>query len=297
MAAQMMGFVGLRSGGAKVYLSPDEASIEPPDEHALAARTQALEQATGITLPDEQLDGKASDQLPAYGMGLYRDLFTSRQLLSMLTIVKNVRRAYDEMILEGIEPERSRAIMTFLAIVVDKMALRNNTQCIWETSSAGGRMAQGFSRQAIQMVWDFAEAAPLSPASRNFLMAVHDTLKNVNALAEIENHRGFVTRGSAEELPYPEELIDAVITDPPYYDYIFYADLSDFFYVWLKRTVGFLYPSHFSTDVSPKKKEAVASPYRHPSKEIARAHYEQKMNRAFLEVYRVLKPQSPLVVV
>jgi putative DNA methylase len=103
-------------------------------------------------------------------------------------------------------------------------------------------------------------------------------------------------RGSATSLPLPDESQDAVITDPPYYDNISYADLSDFFYVWLKRSVGFLYPDHLGGHLSPKRNEAVVAPYRHHGdKDKARAFYEQMMAAAFSEAHRLLKPGAPLV--
>ena len=99
-----------------------------------------------------------------------------------------------------------------------------------------------------------------------------------------------------ESLPLADESQDAVITDPPYYDNISYADLSDFFYVWLKRSVGFLYPDHLGGQLTPKRNEAVVAPYRHHGdKDEARAFYEQMMAGAFAEAHRVLKPGAPLV--
>ncbi len=99
-------------------------------------------------------------------------------------------------------------------------------------------------------------------------------------------------------LPWPDATFDAIVTDPPYYDNVPYADLSDFFYVWLKRTIGHLYPEHFAAETTPKKSEAVAEPVRFGgNREKAMRGYEDMMARAFLEAYRVLKPGGPMVVV
>jgi putative DNA methylase len=93
-------------------------------------------------------------------------------------------------------------------------------------------------------------------------------------------------------------MLDAIITDPPYYDNISYADLSDFFYVWLKRNIGFLYPEHFSTPLTPKKQEAIMSTHRHnKNKAVAKQIYEAMMAQAFSEAYRILKPDAPLICV
>ncbi|MGQ9646873.1 MAG: hypothetical protein ACUVWO_10080, partial [Thermodesulfobacteriota bacterium] len=104
-------------------------------------------------------------------------------------------------------------------------------------------------------------------------------------------------RGSATEIPYGDAFFDAVITDPPYYDNISYAALSDFFYVWLKRSVGHLYGEHFSSDLTPKRTEVIADPFRHTGKEKSKKFYEDMMFKAFQEMYRVLKPEGIIVMV
>jgi putative DNA methylase len=107
-----------------------------------------------------------------------------------------------------------------------------------------------------------------------------------------------VERGSATGLPYADDFFDAVITDPPYYDNVSYSNLSDFFYVWLKRTIGDLYPEHFAATGTPKKNEAIAAFYRHEGdKDKARRAYEQMMEAAFQQANRVLKSKGSLVVV
>ena len=98
--------------------------------------------------------------------------------------------------------------------------------------------------------------------------------------------------------PDHDATYDAIITDPPYYDNISYADLSDFFYVWLKRSVGFLFPEHLAGELTPKQREMIVAPYRHEGdKDAARAFYEEEMEEAFREAHRVLKPEAPLVCV
>jgi putative DNA methylase len=107
-----------------------------------------------------------------------------------------------------------------------------------------------------------------------------------------------VWRTSATQMPFDENTFDVIVTDPPYYDNVTYSNLSDFFYIWLKQTIGFLYPQHFSSLLTPKKKEAIAASYRHNgSREKAKSFYEQMMSQAFTEAGRVLKPNSPLVIV
>ena len=106
-----------------------------------------------------------------------------------------------------------------------------------------------------------------------------------------------VLQASATELPYPDNYFDAVFTDPPYYDNINYAELSDFFYVWLKRSIGDLYPELFSTPLVPKSKEIVANPVRHGGEAKAKEFFETMLKKAFQEIYRVLKPNGIAVIV
>jgi adenine-specific DNA methylase len=106
-----------------------------------------------------------------------------------------------------------------------------------------------------------------------------------------------VLQGTASKLPWPDNFFDAVLTDPPYYDNVPYSDLSDFFYVWLKRTVGDLYPELFSTPLTPKSEEIVQDPNRQNGREAARAFFEQRLTQAFREIHRVLKPDGIAVIV
>jgi putative DNA methylase len=146
------------------------------------------------------------------------------------------------------------------------------------------------------MVWDFAETNPFNPDGASWISGIDDLpegLKDANISNSAE-----VTRGSSTDLPWPDDYFDAIVTDPPYYDNVPYADISDFFYVWLKRTIGHCYLDHFATEVTPKKKEAIAEPCRHGGDmKRAKKAYETMMVQTFDESYRVLRPGGPMVVV
>jgi putative DNA methylase len=147
------------------------------------------------------------------------------------------------------------------------------------------------------MVWDFVETNALGNASGNawsaleWIIEVLNMTSNVGTVARVQ-------RSSATEMPFETGELDAIITDPPYYDNVPYSDLSDFFYVWLKRSIGFLYPEHFSSLLTPKKKEAIMDAGRHNKNgQAAKVFYEQMMAQAFAEANRTLKPGAPLVIV
>ena len=158
-----------------------------------------------------------------------------------------------------------------------------------------GRIEGVFGMQTLPMVWDFGEINPFGGASND----ARGNFENVPLVIEhlAIGQSANVQRGSADSLPWRDMSIDAVITDPPYYDNVPYADLSDFFYVWLKRSIGDLFPNDFAGEGTPKK-EIVADATRHSgSKDKARREYERMMAQSFSEAHRVLKGDGQLAVV
>ncbi len=230
-----------------------------------------------------------------YGMTRFIDLFTPRQLLALLTFTAEVHHAYATMLEEGLEPGQAAAITTYLGLMVDRLADYNSTICHWHNTRE--LIGNTYARQALPMMWDFVEVNPFGGGSGSVTGALGWILESVQSLVTYDQP-AYVYRASANQLPFEGKMMDAVITDPPYYDNVSYADLSDFFYVWLKRSIGFLYPEHFSTPLTPKKQEAVMAVYRYnKSKELARQSFESMIAESFSEAHRVLKPGAPLVCV
>ncbi|MGQ9635833.1 MAG: DUF1156 domain-containing protein [Bryobacteraceae bacterium] len=338
MSQQMMAVVCTRPGRqGKVYLSVEQvfSSVEqafsllqstgkmpvPPQEE-IQKRIEALCQRTGLTVPSEPIvtDAKNSCWTHLYGLTTFGDLFTPRQMLCLLTFAAAVREVYQQMVGQPFQAvvdvaqarkpvpprdeARAKAVAAYLGILVNRVADHNSTLCRWDNTTEA--LVGTFGRQALPMVWDFAELGPFGGASG----CPEGALNWIVSVIESQTDSGepaTVVRGSATALPwatgtggtgFQPVLFDAIITDPPYYDNVDYAKVSDFFYVWLKRTIGHLYPEHFASEATPKKQEAVADPVRHGgSKEKARRAYEQMMAQAFAEANRVLKPGGPMVVV
>jgi putative DNA methylase len=181
--------------------------------------------------------------------------------------------------------------------MLDKLADFNSTQCTWNYTGGRG-VKNSFGRQTIAMTWDFCETNPFNPEGASWISILDDIPCALENLGQSANYGAHVFRGSATSMPFEEGIFDSVVTDPPYYDNVPYADISDFFYVWLKRSVGKIHPEHFAATVTPKKSEAIADADRHDgSRDDARRGYERMMAQAFEEANRCLKPRGAMVVV
>ena len=278
----------------KVYLPPDVAVMLSAGE--IEQRLGELGRELGCEPPDDVLQGKLRDQLPNYGVNTYRELFTPRQLLVLFTLIKHIRKAHAEMLGEGMAADRARALASYFAMAFGRFVIIFNKFSRWEPKDQITRGAIG-DRQALKMIYDFSDINPFAETTGSLPFALDREAYCIRELAKIRNP-STVTRGNAEKLFYDDETFDAVITDPPYYSSIYYADLSAFFYVWLKRLVGDLYPEHFTLPAPPKRREAVAQPSEHGGDMAkANAHYQDLMRRSFVEARRVLKPGAPLVCV
>jgi putative DNA methylase len=282
----------------KSYVGSAEArTLLPPDsnvhEKLGALATEGFEGPAEKICAEDTLNFK----VPLYGLERFSDLFTTRQLTMLLTFCRVTHEAHTAILSAGVEPERARAIATYLGFLVDRIADRSSTICRWDSSPSYEGTTNTFARQALPMTWDFSESNPFGGASGD----AHGQLEYIAAVIDHCAKTGTPTdviRCSATELPLEDGSQDAVITDPPYYDNISYADLSDFFYVWLKRSIGHLYPEHLSGELTPKRSEVIAAPYRHhESKAAARDAYEAMMAKAFSEARRVLKPDGVMVCV
>jgi len=298
ISQQLMAIVCTTPGAkGKTYLSGDRYQVYIPDDAAIQSRLEQVCKETNLTIPNEPIfsgDTRAFFT-HLYGLDNFGKLFTPRQLLALMTFVKWVKLAHEEMMQQGYEEEFGKAIATYLGIMCDRIADYNSSLTTWGNTRE--TIVHTFTRQALPMVWDFAEINPVVDGSGTGSSALDWVVSVINQEAK-RSSPGILQRSSAMSPSLESESIDAVITDPPYFDSVPYADLSDFFYVWLKRSIGHLYPKHFSGQLTPKKNEAIMEPSRHEGNKVKAAKaYEDMMHKAFCEANRVLKPGGVLVVV
>lgn len=294
----------------------DDLKIFNESQDYLVQKRQLLEKKMGFDpVPDEPIHTPDNKEykpgnllynftpVMLYGMTRWGDLYNSRQKLAMITFVENVRNARNQMANEGIDAEHIKIVATYLALILDRLADKNASLVVYNVYAE--KIEHVFGRQALPMVWDYVELNPFTdvgwPNMQEWVEQVIDHCSKLPSSAKVD-------QASATSLPYPNNFFDGVFTDPPYYDNVPYADLSDFFYVWLKRSIGDLYPDLFSTQLTPKGGEVLAELplLRGMSKVNAsqyvegiktKEHFEETLLKSFKEIRRVLKPDGIAVIV
>ncbi|MEJ7786787.1 MAG: hypothetical protein WKF96_18445 [Solirubrobacteraceae bacterium] len=244
------------------------------EDHISAAAVSAPEKAPEGDLPDQALGFRVQ----GYGMKRYSDLFTNRQLLGLTTFCDLVVEARQRIVDDGGSDEYADAVATFLGMTVSRLADLGNALCRWEPNAECPR--QLFARQAISMVWDFGEGNPLGTSSGSWSVLIDGARR---AFASPAFSRGNVCAGSVQQASASDRSLAGLLisTDPPYYDNIQYSALSDFFFVWLRRSLRNVHPELLSTILVPKAEELVANPYRHGGKDGAKEFFEEGFRIVF----------------
>nr|WP_265289356.1 DUF1156 domain-containing protein [Verminephrobacter eiseniae] len=257
--------------------------------------------------PSVKLHGKCRVNVSNYGLDTYGDLFTPRQLVALTTfsdlVPEAIAKAQADARAAGMPDDGlgldaggsaatayGEAVGVYLAFAKDKCADYWSSICTWHNS--GEKMRNTFGRQAIPMTWDFAEANPMCESSGNWMAMVDWSWK---ALAHTPaNAPGFAVQADAQTQVVSRSKV--ISTDPPYYDNIGYADLSDFFYVWLRKSLRPIFPDLYATLAVPKAEELVATPYRHGGKEQAEAFFLDGMTHAMHNLATQAHPAFPVTI-
>jgi putative DNA methylase len=280
MNAQLMAIVA--EGKAKrIYVSPSQ-------EQEITAL-----QAEPAWKPEGELSNNPRHMAPPlYGMHTFADLFTNRQLVALTTFCDLVgeARTHVEEHSEG-DSAYANAVATYLACAVDKAANYWSSLCAWYQTKE--ILVSTFGLPALGIVWDYAETNPFSNSSGNWMLGIEQAAKSLDA-APAYGSAQVQQRDATSHIDRPGTWM--ISTDPPYYDNVPYADLSDFFYVWLRHSLGKVYPELFSTLLAPKAQELVADPVRQGGRESAQRFFETGLEQAFDRMREAEDPMYPLTV-
>jgi putative DNA methylase len=296
LGASLMAIVAESQNG-RVYLPPDELQVE-------AAKVERIVLEFDQNLPSDP----RSFMPPLYGMTDYSDLFTARQLIFLTTLTDLVPELLAEiekdaitagMANDGIDLEEGgtgakaygQAMVVYLSVLIDKLTDFHSSLCSWV--SVGEKISHTFVRQALSMVWDYAEGNPFSGGTGSFQSMTSWVVK---ALKEFPaNGQATVKKADAMSAHFPKNII--ISTDPPYYDNIGYANLSDYFYIWLRQSLKKIYKSVFTTIMVHKSDELVADPYRlQRGKEAAKLFFENGLKKVFSNFYQCASTDFPLTI-
>ena len=299
MGAKLMAIVAEGARG-RVYLAPTP-------EHDATARQSQPDWKPEVAMPENPRWFSP----PLYGLKTYGDLFTPRQLVALTTfsdlVQEAIARCHDDALAADITDDSqgldvggdgataySQAIGVYLAFVASSLADRMSSICSWDAggSTWGTKMRNTFARQAIPMSWDFAEVNPFSGNSGSWDNSLDYSAKGVSISAQ--NSIGISLQADATVQCLSSRKV--ISTDPPYYDNIGYADLSDFFYVWLRKSLKPIYPGLYATLAVPKAEELVATPYRHGGKAQAEAFFLDGMTRAMHNLAEQAHPAFPVTI-
>ena len=279
LSAQLMAIVAEGANG-RIYLPPNT-------QH---------EKIADVEKPDDFPDGELADDprnlwTKPYGLDEWHKLFTNRQLTALTTFSDLIPDIKRQVIEDGGSKNYADAIAVYLSFLVDKLAAYGNSICLWHSSR--DIPVHSFGRQAIPMVWNFAESNPFSNSSGcfdNMLDWIYRSIKELPAkkIGEVNQH------SATEKFSLPPVIVS---TDPPYYDNISYADLSEFFYVWMRRPLKNIYPQLFGRMSFAKDAELIANPYRHDgSKSAAKNFFEDGMFKALQNIYAIARADFPVTI-
>lgn len=295
LGSQLMAVVG-EGRRQRAYTAPTAAQSKAAEVAAPADVPNQL-----VTTPNHDVD-----RLPMYGMPRWADAFTPRQLVALTTFSDLVAEARERVLADalasggrvgkrleqgGVDAEAyADAVATYLGLGVSRTTDLSNSLVTW--SNARDQARNLFARQAIPMAWDFVEVSPFGGAAGDLGIALKSTEKALANVAPLGS-TGAVDQTDASRRDLHGLLIS---TDPPYYDNIGYSDLSDFFYVWQRRTLRGIYPDLLGTMLVPKADELVANPYRHGGKDGAKAFFEDGFREVFRRARETALPEFPITV-
>lgn len=235
-----------------------------------------------------QVGNNRNFNTPGWGIDNFGQMFSRRQLLAMQTFVNQLAELKETWAEKGELTDYQKGLVTYLGILIDRIAIKQVSFIIWDVTRE--TVSNLFGRQAIPMIFDYAETMPFSKSSGGFFNALEWITRYIESESNIKFYGDSRNSTSGENNQFNLKSLSAVVTDPPYYDAIAYADLSDFFYIWLKRTLGDVFPLNFATPQTPKTEECTALKHHHEGNiEKAKQHFEKKLQQIFTVIEQQTK--------
>lgn len=296
MGAKLLSIVAEGERG-RVYLSP-------LPEH------EALKSVRPQWTPSVEIVSGMSERVVGYGLQKYADLFTARQLLALSTLSELIGEARQKIEQNAVAIEGSSSgsgleagglaakayaegVSVYLSCMLSKFVESHSSLCTWSNSPKNELVVSTFRRQALPITWDFAEANPFADSSGSFTKIIDAECKVIQTSLSA-NNSGQGCQADAQTQEISRSRI--VSTDPPYYDNIGYADLSDYFYVWLRRAMRDVFPNLFVTVCAPKTEELVAAAHRHGGKIMAESFFLDGMTKAMQNIAVLSNPAFPVTI-
>lgn len=281
---ELIGVIGLNKTSGKSFQLPPSGSL--PTEDELLSTRQSILYELQIALPTSKPPQWSGIVNPSvYGMDTHADVFNLRQQCVILSLIKCMREEH-RTLMQAESREMADAVIGLLSGLLDQLIDWNCRLSMWIPQNE--QVGRGFCGPGIAMLWDYCETDPCESGPANLRSKLDRIVAGVQALPQMES-RVSVARGYAQSLPFPDRHFDAIITDPPYYDNIFYNVLADFFYAWKKPLLKDIFPDLFSDDRTDPTRELVASTIRSGSPEKAHTDYCRELSLAVHEAQRCLK--------
>lgn len=276
----------------KEFLIPAKDAVPAPE--LLQEMEQKILQELGIILPDAKLPKWSGIVNPAlYGIETYSDFLNPRQRILLLLLIKELKEEYHRLCHDGDET-LAKCVIGFLSSLIDQVIDWNCRLSMWIPENE--QVGRAFSGPGVPMLWDYAETDQLLKGPGNLWLKLERIVDGVRSIPRFKR-RAEVQNGIAQKLPYSNKFFDAIVTDPPYYDNIYYSILSDFFYSWKKPLLEIIEPNIFKTTTTSNIHELVASRVRSGSPEKAHLDYCEQFTKALQEAERVLKPDGIFILV
>lgn len=271
--------VAAEGNRSRIYLAPSRTHEIVADDVPVPPDPIELD------LPDAALGFRVQ----GYGLRNHAALYTTRQMLLLTTLSDLVKESVERCVRDGASQEYAQDVGKYLALLVGRVANRNSSQSFWNPN--GDKIEQVFARNALPMIWVYAEANPFSSSTGNIIGQLDYLAEALERLPA----KGVAKVLQQDAAGLDENLKLAIITDPPYYDNVPYADLSDFFYAWHRRALASILPHLYETVTTPKAQELIAEPARAGSLGEATKFFEEGLRRFFVKSARIQDPDVPLV--